>query len=206
MKTAKKIILITLSIISILLAVFLLTVYLLTVFMFQAVVISGDSMNNTLYDKEVIYVNTVAEPELYDIAVISGKKGQAELIIKRIVATGGDTVLLTNDGELLIKRLGEDEFFPVYEDCALVPDGYRYESSWLINYPDGFIVPEGEYFYLGDNRANSNDSMHDYRTCKRDEIVGVAGDFLLSLKEETTKWFKFKDKVRVFFGADPYIA
>ena len=188
-------------------ALSVLTLYLLSVFLFDTVVISGDSMKNTLFHNEVILINTAVTPKLYDIAVISDKKEGGELIIKRIVAVSGDTVKIDSHGALLVKKAGETEFEPIYSENCLIPENYKYESSWLTHddYDEGFLIPDGEYFFLGDNRANSNDSRYDYRTCTREEILGVAGDFLLSLKEEVTDWTIFKDKVRVFFGKDPLL-
>jgi len=132
---------------------------------------------------------------------------ERESIIKRIVAVSGDTVKIDSHGALLVKKAGETEFEPIYSENCLIPENYKYESSWLTHddYDEGFLIPDGEYFFLGDNRANSNDSRYDYRTCTREEILGVAGDFLLSLKEEVTDWTIFKDKVRVFFGKDPLL-
>ncbi|MBP5467340.1 MAG: hypothetical protein J6Y43_07260, partial [Clostridia bacterium] len=52
-------------------------------------------------------------------------------------------------------------------------------------------VPEGQIFYLGDNRARSADSRSAFGPCEEKQIVGVVGDFALKTKGIN----KFFDKI-----------
>lgn len=169
---------------------------------FQPVEIVGASMENTLKDGEVVLVNKRQKPTYGDIIIIENEK-QTDLIVKRFIAGAGDTVKIL-DGQLLIKFANSEDFTPVSEEYAIVPENYIYESEWLEREcPDGYTLKENEVFYLGDNRENSLDSRSDYRRCDTSQIIGVARGFSLKTKKVVTAWHDFKDKVRIFLGLEP---
>ena len=169
---------------------------------FQAVEIVGDSMESTLKNGEVILVNTKKTPQKGDIIIIENEK-PGDLIVKRYIAGAGDTVKIES-GKLLIKHANSEDFVPVSEEFAIVPDGYVYESEWLTREcPNGYTLADGEVFYLGDNRDNSLDSRSDYRRCDVSQIIGVANEYSLKTKGFVTRWQDLKDKIRVFLGLEP---
>lgn len=97
--------------------------------------------------------------------------------IKRIVALPGETIQIEN-GQVYVC----DE-----PDCVpLGPDG-RPRDGRRIDFPSSsdegprldrdnvpaFPVPEGQYYVMGDNRANSSDSRN-FRGIAREKIIGKA--------------------------------
>ncbi len=168
--------------------------------MLEAVEIVGASMENTLSDGEVIYVNTKKTPTYNDIIIILGEKADGSLIVKRYIAGEGDTVKI-NNGKLYVKRANETDFSLVTEEFSKYPEN-DYSSDWLD--ADGYTLGENEIFYLGDNRSNSLDSRSSiFKTCTTDQILGVATDFLLNNRRFTTWFYEFKDSIREFFGLEP---
>ena len=118
------------------------------------------SMKPTLQPGEFLLVNRVAyklgDPSIGDIVVFHAP-GTSEMdYIKRIVGLPGDLVRI-NDGTVTVN----DQ--PLYE--PYIADPPNYNGEW--------VVPEGEYFVLGDNRNNSSDS-HLWGFVPREDIVGKA--------------------------------
>jgi len=93
-----------------------------------------------------------------DIIVFYSKEYREDLI-KRVIGLPGDVVDIRKNGEIYLNQTKLDE--PYVEN-----HGGRYGF---------FIVPEGKYFMLGDNRAFSRDSRHFKNPyISRKDIIGKA--------------------------------
>lgn len=97
--------------------------------------------------------------------------------IKRIVALPGETVQIEN-GQVYV--CGEPDCVPLAAD-GTPRDGRKVDFASSDdkgpredrdNVP-AFPVPEGQYYVLGDNRANSSDSRN-FRGIDRENIIGKA--------------------------------
>ncbi len=118
------------------------------------------SMKPTLNPGEFLLVNRVAyklgQPSIGDIIVFHAP-GVSDLdYIKRIVGLPGDEVRISN-GTVFVN----DQ--PLYE--PYIADAPNYTGSW--------VVPEDQYFVLGDNRNNSSDS-HLWGFVPKEDVVGRA--------------------------------
>lgn len=140
-------------------------IMLLSAFVFRHSVVDGGSMENTLYDDEhLIISNFFYEPEQYDIIVCEDyTTGLKKPIIKRVIATEGQTVRVESMSE-------------VYVDGELVDTSFIYidgeeELAASMRYPIECVVPEGEVFVMGDHRNNSLDSRL-LGTIDEDTILG----------------------------------
>ncbi len=169
-------------------AVFLsiITVFLtLNTYVFFNVYVLGPSMENTLSTGNVLIANRVKEVKKEDIVIISGaKKGSKDWLIKRIIATEGETVEI-KDGYVLVNGKVIDEPYVKDKKSTYVPE----------NTPSKITVPKGEFFYLGDNRLNSSDSRH-YGTCKESQIVGVVENWSLKYKKQIGNFYTNLNKIK----------
>ena len=132
-----------------------LAVCLIFTFVFKISAVDGDSMNNTLHNGDKVLITardwTI---ERGDIVVISQPNAFNKVLIKRVIATEGQTVEINGKTHQVIVD-GEVLEEPYIAQPLIV------QGTW--NYP--VTVPEGCVFVMGDNRNRSTDS--------RDSAVGM---------------------------------
>lgn len=141
--------------------------YTLVNFTCSQVTVSGSSMKPTIEGNDTIFVNKMAyaftKPKRY--SVIAFQLGGSELskvYVKRVIGLPGETVQIV-DGKVYIndKELTDD----VIESNILTP-GIAANKITL---------GENEYFVLGDNRNNSDDSrFSNVGIVKKENIIGSA--------------------------------
>jgi signal peptidase I len=127
-------------------------VIILFTFICRIAVVSGPSMEKTLFDREVLLVSDLFyEPKQGDVIVFqSNTILDNEAIVKRVIATEGQTVDI------------DFENWIVYVDGEAIEEPYinfeagRYMNGSDYSYP--LTVEEGKIFVMGDNRNHSTDS------------------------------------------------
>ncbi|MDD6102257.1 MAG: signal peptidase I [Clostridiales bacterium] len=140
----------------------------------QPIFISGNSMNDTLSDKEIIWCNKLFyTPKRFDVVIINPEKGEEKQLIKRIIAMPGETVYIDDEDRIHITPADGEEY--ILEDkYGCFKGEVRSKKIVYFNNPDMSVtLKENEYFCMGDNRYNSADSRI-YGPFSKDEIVGHA--------------------------------
>lgn len=125
----------------------LVAVLLLSAFIFRHTVVEGGSMENTLHDGENLIISDLFyTPKTGDIVVCEDYHTPfRKPLIKRVIATGGQTVMILPTGVYVDGFLLEEEY-------VHTEPGYRYTPM------AEFTVPDGMIFVMGDHRDNSTDS------------------------------------------------
>ena len=120
--------------------------------------VSGDSMNPTLQDRDIIVLVKTDHMKTGDLC---GFYWQNKLLLKRIIGLPGDIITLDEDGVVTVN--GEVLNEPYVDELAL--------GECDIKFP--YQVPENRYFVLGDHRATSIDSRSSVIGCvEKSQIVG----------------------------------
>jgi signal peptidase I len=139
-------------------AIALVAAILLRIFVVSAYRVNSDSMADTLLSGDYIFVNKLAykyggDPKPGDIIVFKYPNNPDKDYIKRIIALPGQTVEIA------------DKVVYVNGDVAPIPPHSKNIDQRIIpgdlSFRDNFgpyTVPEGQYFVMGDNRDDSNDS------------------------------------------------
>lgn len=131
---------------------------------FQTVTVHGESMQPAFYDGDVVMVNKLqykfSDPKRLDAAVLELENGSTtHYTMKRVIGLPGENVQIT-DGQIIIDGTPLDYTF---EEAIL--------SAGLAAY--SVELGEDEYFVMGDNCNNSEDSrVANIGNIKRDQFVG----------------------------------
>ena len=123
--------------------------FVIRTFLFEPVRVDGGSMLETLQDGEIMFVTKydylTRDPERFDVVICHYPNRGSTNFVKRVVGLPGDTVEIRG-GYLYV-------------------NGECYEEDYIEHRPyadfAAYTVPEGYYFVMGDNRANSHDSRAD---------------------------------------------
>lgn len=140
--------------------------FLIITFVGQRTHVSGESMKNTLDHGDQLIVDKITyrfqDPERFDIIVFPFHYKENTYYIKRIIGLPGETVQIADgtiyiNGQVLEESYGRE----VMQDPGIAAEP--------------ITLGEDEYFVLGDNRNNSQDSRSvSVGVIHREELLGRA--------------------------------
>lgn len=146
-----------------------------TTFVSQRIIVNGNSMNPTLSNRDSVWLNKLTyhfqNPKRFDIVVIDSDLNGGEYIIKRIIGLPGETVQIKDQMVYINgKRLQTD----VYGKEPIEDAGTASNS---------IVLGKNEYFVLGDNRNDSDDSRFpEVGIIKKKRIIGETSFRLFPIK------------------------
>jgi len=122
--------------------------------------VEGSSMEPSLHDGEFVVINRLAyrwaNPDRGEIIVFHFPLDPQRRFIKRIIGLPGDSVSV-HQGTVFVNDTTLEEPY-IYA-------APQYDGAW--------VVEEGHFFVLGDNRNNSSDSQN-WGSLETEDIIGKA--------------------------------
>jgi signal peptidase I len=123
--------------------------------------VDGHSMDPTMNNGEFVIVLKAVywfhPPQIGDIVVLRYPEDPSRNFIKRVIGTPGDTVAVQG-GHVYVNGHALNEPYIAQAPAYTVPP---------------LKVPQGQYYVLGDNRNDSNDS-HIWGFLPADDVIGKA--------------------------------
>ncbi len=164
----------------------------LRMFFVTRVKVEQNSMEPTLSNEQIVYINKTKLPTRGDIVVffkepsnnklLDGFNPDVQKLVKRVVATEGDSVWLerqasgkwalfiaTPAGEILQENYYTHNGKPLQVDLEI---SYNLGCLEQTSQTKPFVVPQGCFFALGDNRDVSIDSRQ-WGAFPFDQVLGV---------------------------------
>ena len=130
----------------------------LRTFVFVPYEIPSGSMEETIMTGDMVFSEKVSyylrAPQRGDIVTFDDPEVAGRTLIKRVIATGGQTVDL-EDGRVVVDGVALDE--PYTNGKESYPLAHT-ASDVALSYP--FTVPQGHVWVMGDNRTASQDSRY----------------------------------------------
>jgi len=150
------------------LVVIVLIVLFIRTFLAMPFQINGQSMYESYYDKEFIIVDRLSYrigwPNRWDVIVFKPNVSLIkEFFLKRIIWLPWDTIRI-EEWNVSVKEKWSNEFIELDETYLNEENKWYTFIGWLKERKE-YIVPDNEYFVLGDNRNHSTDSRHCFSTC-----------------------------------------
>ena len=157
-------------------------------------------------------------PERGDVAVFRQPQNESVAFIKRIVGLPGDRIQVT-DGILRINGVAVNRVrkgfatasngynvirFAVYQET--LPNGKSYliqekSDDDVLDNTNVFLVPEGYYFMMGDNRDNSRDSRTtSVGMVPTENLIGRAERLFFSHNKSAHLWEIWKWPFAIRYG------
>lgn len=133
--------------------------------------VSGPSMEPSLHNQERIMVDKVSymfhAPARGDVIVFVAPPAPTENYVKRIIGVPGDVITVNTDSDPNKDTVILDN--TPLKETYVDPEMQGNPNPRIVNE----VIPENEYFVMGDDRRNSSDSRV-WGFVPRDKIIGRA--------------------------------
>ncbi len=136
-------------------------VFMLNRFVFILVTVPTGSMENTIMPGDRLYVSKIFNAEQLEVGdVVVFKSDELEkILVKRLMGMPGDEVYIDESGKFFINGTYLEEPYAKIGG----------QTAQLFN------VPEGKYFFVGDNRTGSHDGRSwNNPFIEEDQLIGIA--------------------------------
>lgn len=153
--------------------------YSLSNYLFTSIPIIGDSMEPTIHDDDMVILYKPGKYNVGDVVVFDTEMTHEHMdkrLIKRIIGLPGDTIEISKD-------VSDGKYY-VYRNGEKLEESYINSNSPMSGETASQIVPQGKFFFLGDNRGVSLDS----RTGLLGDLDSIIGRVVLRYQPDDGKF------------------
>ena len=148
---------------------FVVLLLIIRLFVVTPVSVKGHSMDPTLADGQKLFTFQLSKIERFDIVTTQEPDDLEKLAVKRVIGMPGDKVQMKNDVLTLNGEEVDETYLAEYKE-KFGDDNLQTEYAYSTRFQDiadraltftndfSYVVPDGKYFVLGDNRLISKDS------------------------------------------------
>lgn len=179
-------------------------------FLVKTFYIPSGSMKDTLLIGDHLFVNRfiygesplaallpARDPQRGDVVIFRAPEDPSTDLVKRCIGVPGDSVEIVDKMLHINGQEVDDGTYAMRRDPRVFPNRrFLSRQTRLRDNFGPFEVPEGEYFFLGDNRDHSYDSRY-WGTAPRHYIKGRALFIYWSYGGETPdgQWYSWQHKI-----------
>jgi signal peptidase I len=153
------------------LAIALALTWLIKAFLIEPFEVPSGSMEATIMTNDKILADKVSyhfsDIQRGEIIVFADKGSEDRILVKRVIATGGQTVDIQNG---LVYVDGSPLYEPYTRESKTLPL-IQHLNNMAIDYP--YRIPKDQLWVMGDNRENSADSRY-FGTIPTSSVYGKA--------------------------------
>ncbi len=177
-------------------------------YLFRVVSAGTDAMaNSILQNDKVLCTKKVGSIERGDVVVFKYPRDPRSEYLMRVIGLPGETIQLQRDSILIngvplaeaktmvdlddrgkvlkeISSQGQGKYRAFYAAGEAIPNQFDQGAKYGVRQP--FLIPQGEYFLLGDNRDNSFDSRY-WGSLQANSITGKVILIFASKSNESGK-------------------
>lgn len=125
--------------------------------------VNGNSMNNTLLNRDILLVNKNLKIKRFDIVVMENGK---QVVVKRVIRFPGETIKYKNN--------------QLYINLTILSDQYQNRIAENVS---SLKIDSNNYYIMGDNRERLTGGRI-YGSISKNKIIGVVrNSIFLKLKE-----------------------
>lgn len=130
--------------------------------------VSGSSMVPNFHDGDYIITNKLsmrfALPQRGEVIILQNPRNTDQVFIKRVIGLPGEQIKIDRGKVYVNRQVLDEPYLPT--NLATPPESFLEEGEEI-------VVPNGQYFVMGDNRHASSDSR-EWGPVKLELIIGQA--------------------------------
>lgn len=115
--------------------------------------VSGGSMIPNFHDGDYIITNKLAlrftQPQRGEVVILQNPRNPEQVFIKRVIGLPNDRIRISS-GRVMVNNQPIDENY--------LPKNLKTPAGTFLEEEEEGVVPDGQYFVMGDNRGGSSDS------------------------------------------------